>query len=123
MRLITFAAAFALLAGCVVDDGAKVVEGTDLTLGMSLPYSEGSETMAVINYLTGFRLNVAENSRCEMVYRCAETNDYLWGAATTRIQKYIKAKVEPCEADQTEEGAAETPDAPEKTPAKPETGG
>lgn len=113
MNRIIFALSVAFaLCGCVVDDGAKVVEGTDLTLGMSLPYSEGSETMAVINYLTGFRLNVAENSRCEMVYRCAETNEYLWGAATTRIQKYIKAKVEPCENDETVEDEQEQTDTP-----------
>ena len=110
LRLIATAAVLACLAGCVTSDGAKVVEGKDLTLGMSLPYSESSETMAVINYLTGFRLNVEENSRCEMVYKCAETNDYFWGAVHTRVSKYIKAKVEPCENDETEaEAEASTP--------------
>ena len=74
-------------------DGAKVVEGTDLTLGVQFPYAD-CDTMAVMNYLTGFRVTVAENARARVKYTCAETNDYL-GIVTTRVYKNIDATVTP----------------------------
>lgn len=84
----------ALLGGCSsMGDGAKVVEGTDLTLGVQFPYAD-CDTMAVMNYLTGFRVTVAENARARVKYTCAETNDYL-GIVTTRVYKNIDATVTP----------------------------
>ena len=96
-------------AGCssLCGDGAKVVEGTDLTLGVSLPYSEASDAMTLINYLTGFRLTVDETSRCKLKYTCCETNDY-FGMVTTRIAKSIEADIEPT-IDESEESEEEKP--------------
>lgn len=95
MKRMAFAALAALaLAGCgTLGDGAKIVEGTDLTFGVQFPYTE-QETMAVVNYLTGFRVSVAENARCRVQYTCVETNTY-FGMITTRASKTIDAKVEP----------------------------
>jgi len=70
-----------------------VVEGTDLTFGVQFPYAD-CETMAVVNYLTGFRVTVAENARCRVKYTSAETNSY-FGLIETRVAKTIDAKVEP----------------------------
>jgi len=104
-------AAFAsLLCGCAgVGDGAKIVEGTDLTFGVQFPYTE-QETMAVVNYLTGFRVGVAENARCRVKYTCAETNDY-FGMITTRTAKTIDATVTPTvDPDEEEETESATPE-------------
>ena len=94
-----------LFGGCAgMGDGAKVVEGTDLTLGVQFPYAD-CDTMAVVNYLTGFRVTVAENARARVKYTCAETNDYLW-CVTTRTWKTIDATVTPTmEADDGEADA------------------
>lgn len=109
LRLICIAAVVSALTGCgsLSGDGAKVVEGTDLTLGVSLPYSEASDAMTVINYLTGFRLTVDETSRCKLKYTCCETNDY-FGMVTTRIAKSIEADIEPT-IDESEESEEEKP--------------
>jgi hypothetical protein len=83
-----------LVAGCAgMGDGAKVVEGTDLTFGVQFPYTD-CETMAMVNYLTGFRVTVAENARCKVKYTSAETNSY-FGLIETRVAKTIDATVEP----------------------------
>lgn len=82
--------------GCIYK-GAKVTEGTDLAVGMTVPGSEGALTLDALNYLTGFRLGVAENAQLKVKYTCAETNSY-FGCITTRIYKHIDAKVEPCES-------------------------
>lgn len=85
----------AFACGCVYK-GAKVVEGTDLTVGMELPGSDGVAQLNVINYLSGFRLGVSKNAELEMAYTVAETNDFL-GCIHTRTYKAIKAKVYPTE--------------------------
>lgn len=118
LRLTALTAIFAaFLAGCTsLGDGAKVVEGTDLTLGVSLPYSDASDAMTVINYLTGFRLNVDENSRCKLKYTCCETNDY-FGMVHTRISKSIEADIEPTiDEEELEEATEQTEDRSEPPP-------
>lgn len=99
-------AALLLFGGCAgMGDGAKVIEGTDLTLGVQFPYAD-CDTMAVVNYLTGFRVTVAENARARVKYTCAETNDYL-GMVTTRTWKTIDATVTPTVEDDDGEADAE----------------
>lgn len=96
LHIVTVCAALALAAGCAYK-GAKVIEGTDLAVGFTVPGTDGAAQMDVLNYLSGFRLGVAENAALKVKYAVAETNDFLWGAATTRTWKTIDAKVEPCE--------------------------
>ena len=84
------------VCGCIYK-GAKVVEGTDLAVGFTIPGTDGAAQMDVLNWLSGFRLGVAENAALKVKYTVAETNDFLWGAATTRTWKTIDAKVDPCE--------------------------
>jgi len=93
--VVALAAAFAL-SGCVYR-GAKVTEGTDLSVGVNVPGSDGTLQFDVMNYLTGFRIGVAENAALKVKYNVAETNDYFWGMITIRSSKDVDAKVEPCE--------------------------
>jgi hypothetical protein len=87
--------ALLLLSGCVYR-GAKVTEGTDLALGFTVPGTDAALQFDALNYLTGFRLGVAENAALTVKYSCAETNSYL-GCITTRVVKTIDATVSPCE--------------------------
>lgn len=87
-----------LLSGCVYK-GAKVTEGTDLSVGLSIPGTEGAASVTILNYLSGFRLGLAQNAQMTLAYTVAETNTYL-GIATTRTQKTITATVTPTENEQ-----------------------
>ena len=46
----------AFIYGCAQYKGAKVVEGTDLAVGMTIPVENAPLKLAVINWLSGFRL-------------------------------------------------------------------
>ena len=84
-----------LFGGCIYK-GAKVVEGTDLAIGITIPQADGAAQLDVLNYLSGFRLGVAENAGLVVRYSVAESNEY-FGVITTRTAKTIDAKVTPCE--------------------------
>ena len=90
------------VSGCVYR-GAKITEGTDFALGVNVPTAEGTFQFDLINYLSGFRLGVAENARLELKYTHAETNEY-FGCVTTRTYKTVDAVVEPCEVSAAEAG-------------------
>ena len=85
----------ALLSGCV-HKGAKITEGTDLAVGLEVPSTDGTLQLDVVNYLTGFRLGVAENAILRVEYTSATTNDWL-GIIHNSTTKTISATVEPCE--------------------------
>ena len=91
-----------LLAGCA-GDGVRVVEGTDLSLGVSVPGSEGVLDLTFLNYLSGFRLQAEANSRVKLKYTCCETNDYL-GIVHTRSAKSIEAETVPTVEEEKDEG-------------------
>jgi hypothetical protein len=93
------------VCGCVYK-GAKVTEGTDFALGINVPTAEGTFQFDLVNYLSGFRLGVAENARLELKYTHAETNEY-FGCVTTRTYKTVDAVVEPCEVGAAEAGTNE----------------
>ena len=91
--LLSVLVACALTCGCAYK-GAKVTEGTDLSVGLSIPGTEGAASVTILNYLSGFRLGLAQNSQMQLTYTVAETNSWL-GIATTRTVKSIKAAVDP----------------------------
>ena len=83
----------ALLLGCA-SESAKVVEGTDLSMGFSLPMAEGESNFTVFNWLSGFKTTTSESSRVKLTYTCAETNDY-FGTVHTRTYKTVDAEIWP----------------------------
>jgi len=99
--LTTVIIALAMLAvawccgGCVYK-GGKITEGTDLSVGINVPTTDGALQLQVLNYLSGFRLGVAENAKLTMKYTVSETNSYL-GCISTCVSKTVDATVEPCE--------------------------
>lgn len=97
--LPAFLLAFAM-TGCAYK-GAKVVEGTDLAVGVNVPASEGTFQLQLLNYLSGFRLGVDRNANMVLRYTVAETNDY-FGCIHTRVMKTIDASVEPVEIEEAD---------------------
>ena len=89
----TVAALCAAGAGCVYR-GAKATEGTSLTIGLSVPGTEGAASLTLVEYVSGFRLGVAENATATLKYRVAESNDY-FGVVRTRSYKSADATVSP----------------------------
>ena len=113
LGLATLALA-SLVSGCIYK-GAKITEGVDLAVGLTVPATDGAVSLDVLNYLSGFRLGVAENARLTVDYKTAETNSYL-GVVTTRTSKSVRATVEPCEVSAT---AADVEDIPRDTESNP----
>lgn len=100
MKTLLFALAVVTLSGCIYK-GAKVVEGSDIAVGLQLPSTDGALQLQLFNYLSGFRLGVDQNARLKVKYSIAETNSLfgVWNGATT---KTIDATVEPCETEKPE---------------------
>lgn len=119
IQKIVFSFLLFTLWGCAYK-GAKVVEGTDLAVGINMPVMDGAGQLQLFNYLSGFRLGVAENARLTVAYKVAEKNSYLGGCLTTDIKKEIEATVEPCETkaeeDDGEASAREPKDKSEEPP-------
>lgn len=86
-----------VFAGCVYR-GAKITEGTDLAVGLSVPATDGALQVNALNWLSGFRLGVAQNATLRVNYSTADTNDY-FGIIHTRTAKRIWAKVTPLSAE------------------------
>lgn len=100
--LLALVAALALAiicSGCLYK-GAKVVEGTDIAIGLSVPGTEETLQINALNYLSGFRLGVAENAALTLRYSCATTNSY-FGVVHSETVKSIDATVSPCETSAT----------------------
>lgn len=91
--LIGILAAAIAFGGCA-SESAKIVEGTDLSVGFSIPGAEGEANFTVFNYLSGFKTTTAESSRVKLTFTCAESNDY-FGVITTRVNKKVDAEIWP----------------------------
>lgn len=100
--LYCFLAASAMLvsSGCVYK-GAKVTEGVDFSAGLSLPNTEGVAQISFVNYLSGFRLGVAEYSATTCEFWGTNRFDFAWGLYSSESSKHFKAKIEPCEIEGT----------------------
>lgn len=84
---------FALVTGCASYKGGKVVDGTNLEIGMTVPGTEWS--LNFLAYTGGIK--VAGNDRTAIVVTNAvtETNSYFFGAAEMRRTTKMTAKIEP----------------------------
>lgn len=92
------------LCGCVYK-GAKVTEGTDFSAGIPVPATDGAVQFTLINYLSGFRVGVAENAMTTIKYTSTWTNSYL-GMVSTQGTKTADITVSPCEVQPSKEESA-----------------
>ena len=100
LRIALIVASFGFVAatsGCAYR-GAKVVEGTDLAVGINVPASDGALQLQLLNYLSGFRLGVDRNAIMRVRYSVDENNSYL-GLVHTKTEKTVDATVEPVDVN------------------------
>ena len=93
IALVLLVAAAISLSGCAYK-GAKVVEGTDLAVGLNVPMTEGTMQLQLLNYLSGFRLGVDRNANMSVKYTTEETNSY-FGVVSLMVRKTVETTVEP----------------------------
>lgn len=96
------ALAFAPVAGCASYKGGKVVDGTNLEIGMTVPGTEWS--LNFLAYTGGIK--VAGNDRTVMTVTnaVAETNSYFFGAVEMRRTTEMTARIEPSHGKETDRG-------------------
>lgn len=87
-------AAFAALAGCSTYKGGKIVEGTDIAAGMSIPQSGGTFQIDALNLLTGFRFSFCDNAGVKCVYTTTN-NISAFGIYSSTTAKTIEIELTP----------------------------
>ena len=113
--LVVIAALCSMFTGCASYSGGKVVDGTNLEVGMTVPGTEWS-----INFLafTGGAIIKGNNqTRITVTNEVCETNSYFAVVKTQRHTK-LTAIIEPCE-----DGASGAGYGDEESPADRNDGG
>lgn len=100
-RVLLSACASILAAGCVYK-GGKVVDGTNLAIGMKIPGTEWN--VSVLDYVGGICVAGQDSTHITVTHDVAETNTY-FGVVTTSRSSKMTADIEPLsdgEADKSE---------------------
>ena len=92
MRRAILAACAALLAAGCVYKGGKVVDGTNLAIGMKIPGTEWS--VSVLDYIGGIRVAGQDSTHITVTHEVAETNTY-FGVVTTSRRSTLTADIDP----------------------------
>lgn len=90
-RSLLAACAALLAAGCVYK-GGKVVDGTNLAIGMKIPGTEWN--VSVLDYIGGIRVAGQDSTHITVTHEVAETNTYFGVVATSRLST-LTADIEP----------------------------
>ena len=92
MRAILLAACAAILAAGCVYKGGKVVDGTNLAIGIKIPGTEWN--VSVLDYIGGIRVAGQDSTHITVTNEVAETNIY-FGVVTTLRSSKMTADIEP----------------------------
>lgn len=87
-------AAFAALAGCSTYKGGKIVEGTDIAAGASVPQAGGTLQIDALNFLTGFRFLFCDNAGVKCSYSITNSVS-AFGVYSSTTVKAIDIKLTP----------------------------
>ena len=90
--LLAILAIGALLSGCVYK-GGKIIDGTSLCVGMTIPGTEW--TINALDYVGGIRVAGNDQTRITVTNEVAETNAY-FGVVETHRHSKMMATVSPC---------------------------
>ena len=96
-------AAFAAIAGCSTYKGGKIVEGTDIAAGMSIPQSGGTFQIDALNFLTGFRFLFCDNAGVKCVYTTTNSVS-AFGVYSSSTVKRIEIDLTPTVDDAEDSG-------------------
>ena len=92
------------LFGCTSYKGGKIVEGTDIVAGMSIPQSGGTFQIDALNFLTGFRFAFCDNAGVKCVYSTTNTVS-AFGCYSSTTVKRIEIELNPTiDAPDAEDG-------------------
>ena len=93
-RLLTLA--LALLAGCSTYKGGRVVDGTNLEIGLAIPGTEGMLTIDALSYTAGLKVCGADKTVISVTNFVSETNSY-FGVVKTQRESWMAATITPCD--------------------------
>ena len=100
--LLSILAIGALFAGCAYK-GGKVVDGTNLCIGMTIPGTEW--TINALDYVGGLRVAGNDQTSICVSNEVTETNSY-FGVVETRRHSRMTATIEPTETSSEANAAA-----------------
>ena len=100
--LLAILAIGALFAGCAYK-GGKVVDGTNLCIGMTIPGTEW--TINALDYVGGLRVAGNDQTSICVSNEVVETNSY-FGVVETRRHSKMTATIEPTETSSEANAAA-----------------
>lgn len=92
------------LSGCANYKGGKIVEGTDIAAGMSIPQSGGTLQIDALNFLTGFRFLFCDNAGVKCEYTTTNSVS-AFGVYSSTTVKHIEIELTPTVDEAEEEGA------------------
>lgn len=98
MKRIIIALALVALTGCAYK-GGKVVDGTNLEIGIAIPGTEWS--INVLSYTGGMRVCGNDATIITVTNKVVETNSYFGVVKTERDTKLV-ATITPVEAEEKE---------------------
>ena len=82
------------LCGCTSYKGGKVVDGTNLEIGISIPGTDWSWTINALSYTGGLKVCGDEKTRITVTNKVIETNTY-FGVIKTQRQTEMHAVIDP----------------------------
>ena len=105
-RLLLLSACLVALCGCSTYKGGKIVEGTDIAAGMSIPQSGGTFQIDALNFLTGFRFLFCDNAGVKCVYTTTNSVS-AFGVYDSTTVKRIEIELTPTVDEAEDEGGGE----------------
>lgn len=105
-RIVVCAALTASLCGCSVYRGGRVVDGTNLEIGMMVPGT--SWNIDFLSYTGGMKVAGNDATAITVTNVVAETNSY-FGVVTTHRHTRMTAAIEPTEPADGAGGKTATP--------------
>ena len=81
-----------LFSGCATYDGGKVVDGTNIIIGIHVPGTDWN--ISVLDYVGGVKVGGDDNTSVEVTHEVIETNDY-FGVVHIRRHSRLKTKIVP----------------------------
>jgi len=86
---------FLVSVGCTSYKGGKVVDGTNLAIGMTIPGTEWQ--INALDYVGGIRVAGQDSTRIKVTNEVSESNSY-FGVVTTKRHSKMTADIEPLES-------------------------
>lgn len=93
--IVSLAAVSLLYVGCASYKGGKVVDGTNLEIGLAVPGTEGQLTINALSYTAGLKVCGDDRTYILVTNWVAETNSY-FGVVRTQRNSRMSAAIMPC---------------------------